>query len=398
MTNRHHPTLPQGYKRFSVEQVLIDTAAAIGLRGSTLHALLHMMRKTKPEHWVTPDCEPVFYAPQQDTARELGKTPRALRSTEKRLEALGLIERRVKGNGQRSSYGEAGIVFTPLIELFPRLLGMIEEIKTERAHIRTLANQRSTYLRYINTRIKDAAEQGGALAHIVAQIASWPRADALQHMPISQLEAHVEDARRLCISLEDITYLRKKTSGEPAQNFRCYIQENKQREPSVICNDNVDKQRADKSAHSEIPVSEPTGSENCLEKECEEENAARKAKMERLLQPERLFELAGEDMQAYIRDCQGDMTHLREFHFIDAASRIIHSLGINHDAWIKAVNAMGDHGAALCVLLIDANRNHPTAPIRSPGGALRAMTKRFKDNKLNIIGSLIGLARRRGVA
>ena len=120
--------------------------------------------------------------------------------------------------------------------------------------------------------------------------------------------------------------------------------------------------------------------------------------MARLLQPERLFELAGPDMQAYIRECQGDMQHLREFHFIDAACRIIHSLGINHDAWIKAVTTMGDHGAALCVLLIDANRNHPTAPIHNPGGALRAMTKRFRDGKLNLVGSLIGLARRKGAA
>jgi replication initiation protein RepC len=57
---------------------------------------------------------------------------------------------------------------------------------------------------------------------------------------------------------------------------------------------------------------------------------------------------------------------------------------------------MGDHGAALCVLLIDANRNHPTSPVHNPGGALRAMTKRQKNLKLNLVGSLIGLARRRG--
>ena len=72
------------------------------------------------------------------------------------------------------------------------------------------------------------------------------------------------------------------------------------------------------------------------------------------------------------------------------------TLGINYDAWSKAVEFMGDHGAALCVLIIDANRNHPTTPVRNPGGALRATTARHKAGKLNIVGSLIGLARHRG--
>ncbi len=52
---------------------------------------------------------------------------------------------------------------------------------------------------------------------------------------------------------------------------------------------------------------------------------------------------------------------------------------------------MGDVTATLCVLVIDSNRFHPVTPIRRPGGALRAMTRRHAAGDLNLVGSLIGL-------
>ena len=72
-------------------------------------------------------------------------------------------------------------------------------------------------------------------------------------------------------------------------------------------------------------------------------------------------------------------------------------LGINYSAWSQAPGIMGTEGAALCVLVLDANRDHPSAPVKNPGGMLRAMTKRYETGKLNLVGSLIGLSRRRGI-
>ena len=56
---------------------------------------------------------------------------------------------------------------------------------------------------------------------------------------------------------------------------------------------------------------------------------------------------------------------------------------------------MSDLRAALCVLVTDANRDHPATPIRKPGGHLRALTQRHRAGQLNLVGSLIGLAERR---
>ena len=41
----------------------------------------------------------------------------------------------------------------------------------------------------------------------------------------------------------------------------------------------------------------------------------------------------------------------------------------------QPADRMGRVRAALCVMLLDANRDHPTAPVMNPGGALRGMIK-----------------------
>ncbi len=79
---------------------------------------------------------------------------------------------------------------------------------------------------------------------------------------------------------------------------------------------------------------------------------------------------------------------------VDAASDIASMLGINHSAWAEACVVMGRFDAALAVLVLDRNRNHPTNPVRSPGGALRAMTDRARSGDLNIDASIFAILRR----
>ncbi|MEN8951976.1 replication initiation protein RepC [Planktotalea arctica] len=400
MTDRTFPTLPQGHQRFSVEQLLIELAPALGLRGGRLHALLYMMKQTAPGDWTRPDREPVYFAPQDQTAEALNKTRRALYDDEAALEAAGLIEKRVKGNGSRSPFGGCGIVFSRLIALVPDLMHLKEQVAAERLRRKEMRNRRSTYVRHIKRHLRDATDF--SLAHprllsIIEGFDAWPEAARLANMQIEALEHHVTEAQALCTTLDDFFETRRDSTAKAAENFPCFIQENNQDNLSVICNANVDKGSAGKPARTELICSEPIGPEDCLENKCGAESAERNTQFITQLTPERIFKLASSDMQAYILACQGEIPTLRELHIIDATTRIIHPLGINHDAWIKAVNLMGDVGAALCVLLIDANRSHPTTPVRNPGGALRAMTARHKTGKLNLVGSLIGLARRRGL-
>ncbi|WP_368040317.1 hypothetical protein [Ruegeria atlantica] len=56
---------------------------------------------------------------------------------------------------------------------------------------------------------------------------------------------------------------------------------------------------------------------------------------------------------------------------------------------------MGDFAAALCVLIIDNNVDHPDTPIQSPGGVLRAMTARHQAGQLRLNQSLIAIRKRK---
>ncbi|WP_299567857.1 replication initiation protein RepC [uncultured Sulfitobacter sp.] len=397
MTTTTHPVLPQGFKRFSVEQTLLDAASLIGLRGSTLHALLHMMKRTRPDDWTDPTREPVYFGQQDATARALGKTRRALYSTEIQLERMGLIERRVKANGQRSPHGGCGIVFSKLIEAFPDLLNMIEQAQIERKRIKALTNERSSCLRYIKARLREAPAGGSALDHIADQLATWPRADTLARMGIDSLEAHVEDARRLCIAVDDIHDLQRDSSGQPAQNFPRHIQENNLIDLSVICNGTVDKSSAALAAHSDIPAPEPIGPGDCGEKKCEAETEARKAKMLDRLTPDRLFKMASPDMQHAISEQLGGRTEPRRSDFFRAAEAMLPALGINVTAWNDAVAVMGIDRAWLTLLYIDAKRDHPATPTGNPGGLLRDLTRKDRQGRFQLDGGLIGVLTWKGV-
>lgn len=397
MTTTGFPTLPQGQKRFSVEQLLIEVAPLIGLRAGAMHALLHMMKCTRPNDWTSTDSEPVFFGLQSATARRLGKTRRALYNIEVKLEALGLIERRVKANGQRSSYGDCGIVFSPLIRLVPDLLNLAERHKAEEREKRSLANIRSSHLRYIKSRLQDIEEDSAAKTHVVSEIDTWPRSDALYNMPLVELKVHVECTKAMCITVDDLLTIHEESTGETEENFPSHIQENNLSLNTVKCNEHVKISSADKSAQAIEPKPQPNGRGNCLEKKNVASGSSIKAKILDSFTPRRIFELASPEMQAIIRDEAGGRP-FRLSDFFNAAHKSLAHLGINHSAWNDALDVMGPDQTWLAVFILDANRDHPRHPVLKPGGALRGLTHRCLQGRLNLSGSLIGLARRKGIS
>lgn len=96
------------------------------------------------------------------------------------------------------------------------------------------------------------------------------------------------------------------------------------------------------------------------------------------LSPRRLYELAGEDFRLCLDMAGKPPGRLGPLDFVAAAVHLLPPLGISGAAWGEAAETMGDLRAALCVLITDANRDHPLTPIRKPGGHLRALTQRHR--------------------
>lgn len=75
----------------------------------------------------------------------------------------------------------------------------------------------------------------------------------------------------------------------------------------------------------------------------------------------------------------------------EAIPMILRELGINVSAWFDACEVMGEAMAFLSLVIIDRNRYHPHAPVRSPGGALRAFTDRAGRGELNLTRAVLGI-------
>ena len=394
------PVLPEGMQRSQVESLLMEVASAIRLSGARLHALLVMIGYTRPQAWTDPEDEPVCYASQVELAANLGLTGRAVRAHERALSRdLGLIEKRTAANGSRSRSGGLGLVFSRLIALVPQLIALRDQRRVERSRVQSLVRQRSSHFRHLRDGLAErhpAHPDDPELGAIRDALLAWPASGSLRGMGLVALEAHVAEARALCGAFDALAEpsantpsgmeMRAETSGRAEETFRSHLQETTEEildfwseepmEHLPTIHHQADKQPAQPSGE---PKREPKRADAFLAQ----------------LNPKRLYELAGEDMRLCLDMTGNPPERLVPLDFITAAINMLPILNISGNAWEVAAETMGDFRAALCVLITDANRTHPVTPIRSAGGHLRALTGLYRVGKLNLTGSLIGLAERR---
>ena len=397
MRTEPFPSLPQGFSRRDVIALMADIGRDIGLGPRLTDILTRLIGCTEADAWIDPEKEPIFYGRQESFAQKLGISTRQLRTHEKTLLKHGLMERRTAANGSRHGGTGLGLVLTPLIERFTDFLSVREARNERYARMKTLKATRSVRwatFRDELARLSPEDQLSDDVQDMIAERETWPRTDTLLSMGEARLTQHIEAATNLCIRLSDWITNHADSSCEPAETFRSYIQEDIQQINSEKCNVNVDKRSAGKPAHTEYPAPGPDGPVDCREKELEAETLALQGLFSGRYGLDHAVSLASKDFKFEMQVRSGDRP---DYAFVEAANARIAPLGINITAWAAACDRMGRVPAALCVMLLDANRDHPTAPVMNPGGALRGMIKAHNRGKLNLIGSLIGLHRRRGL-
>ena len=397
MRTEPHPALPQGYSRRDVIALIADVGRDIGLSTRLTDILTRMVGSTDQDAWVDPEKEPIFYGRQETFAQRLRISTRQLRSHEKTLQKRGLIERRTLANGSRYGSAGLGLVLTPLIERFTELLDIREARKAQFERMKQLKAMRSVRLAAFRDELARLSESDLLSDDVQAMIterATWPRTDTLLTLGEARLSQHLDEATELCTTLVDWIENHSDSSCEPEETFRSFIQEDIHQILSETCNTHVDKLSAGKPAQNKYPTPGPDGPVDCLEKKLEAETLALQGLFSGHYGLGHAVSLSSQDfkMEMEVRSHERE-----EYAFIEAAAARIGPLGINLSAWAAACDRMGRARAAICVLLLDANRDHPTSPVMNPGGALRGMIKAHNRGKLNIIGSLIGLHRRRGL-
>lgn len=392
----HYSALPGKMQRSQLADFLREVAAPLwGMKSGRLMTLLVMMDQTRPQDWTSNAAEPVCYMQQTQLAIRLGKTERAIRNDEAEFERLGLIEKRTAANGSRSRSGQLGLVFTPLIRMVPRLMAILEELRCDRKEKEGLVRRRSHLKRRVQEAIGELQARGLHKKQTEAAFelfSAWPSPEALRRMSIEAVIEHSEEAQTLVDNLLDLLRNCSQTSGQPEPDFRYYIQDTTQEE-SLYCNATHQKETG-LLPEDKIKNDTPNGASNYLEKKYEAFREAHKDKFTERLTPKRLYDLCAFDMKMHLDIALKGRGTILHHDFVTAAYDCSAAMGINHSAWVEAIEAMGEFPAALCIILIDANRDHPVTPIRSPGGTLRAMTRKHIAGELNIFGGLFGLSQR----
>ena len=377
---QNHPALPDVWTKGALMALLSEIAPHIGLRPARLAVLNYIIGRTRASDWISPHREPVFFGAQDLAAVELGKTSRQLRADEAALAKLGLIVKRVAANGARYGRAGLGLVLTPLIARLEEFIALRDRLRAERTHLRALKDLRSLHLRHMKRAISalpSRATEDPQVADILASFASWPRSDKLSRLGLDRLTAHLKASSELCDRIDDWLKKHGLSSGEPAENFRPFTQNTKEGSQNV-----EELSAVDNSARcDEFTESDVLPSPHCPASP--------------ILTPENLYGIAGDGLRMMLDARQQKNAPLRERDIIEAAWRLLPMLDIHPSVWFEGQSTLGDHGLALCLLLVDAGRDHPTYPVRNPGGLMREMIRRSKAGRLEISASIAALRRRR---
>ena len=396
-------SLPEGMSRDRFADLMNRIARALPcpLGKPALASFMIMLKATRPSDWTPGSAEePCCYMSQTEMAYRADVSPARVRAHEAELVAAGLIEKRCMGNGARSGFRKSGIYFTPALARIDEFLEIDTALQEERDHIARLCGLRSTHKRQLKLCIETLLEQRGRaegdVEGLIEAYSALPRADRLAAMGIPALSAHVDKVAEIVKDALILCKIPSKTSGQPLV-FERSITKEQNNTSNVICNENVHKKPADKSADISLDNELPNGSNNCREnEEFEATSDQNKQKLLKYLTPDRLFEIASPDMKLYLeaeRDRHGDLSF---YAFEIAAQRRLPELGISPSAWLEASDTMGPYLATLCILTLDANHARSDLAVRNPGGYLRGMTRAHQTGKLNITGSLLGLVKREG--
>lgn len=83
---------------------------------------------------------------------------------------------------------------------------------------------------------------------------------------------------------------------------------------------------------------------------------------------------------------------------IEIAGHMAHRLEVSAYAWNQALRVLGPSQAALALLVLDRNRDHPARPVLSVGGALVGMTRRAEEGDFTLTPSIYGIMNRKAAA
>lgn len=311
---------------------------------------------------------PISPASVSTLSFECGKNPRTILNHVRHLVENGLAVDRCMGGGrrhcQRDQSGRIvavhGIDLTPLQDRADELALAAEAMRAERMAADRIRNEISR-LRSMISRILSGTE---AAAEDQQTWASFPR--RIAHLGYEALSDLLNRVRRFLTRLGQ-----PEISGRSEKKDRPYTTN---QYPSESCNPAMPTEN---KMGQGVPTPHPTP----------------KCGMEHISLPMALNAAPAEwhvGMQLYGR--ADWMT------FVNVGYERAMALGINPSAWAQAQAAIGKVGAALLVMIADADSNERGGKIRNAGAWVRRMSERAELGNAQLHRSVFGLLHREPVA
>lgn len=390
---RTHASLRPDIGRWRLFDLLEECAEAYDLNDTDLRVLRHWFRRCPDRDFSDAKASPVCFERQSCVAAKIGKSIRTIHRVEAKLERMGFIRRDTASNGFRGRVSGskglatcAGISLEPLIERFDELEGKANEIRERnerfdryrievkmlRRHLGYLASMNET----LQKRFEDQRTDWVSPSKITGQT-------LVDHF--FELESLVDEYKEYLDSMTNMT-------STDAKNGRCHIQTTIQNK-NVSCS-GASTQRADCKQSDTIKYASANASADCLENKDEPGTSEGKDTFAKSLALQQMIDLASEDMRLYIDNLRDAGTPRMPIDVDVAAERYSADMGVSRRLWRECLETMGFETAALCLIVLDRNRFHPTHPVGSLPGALTALLRRYKAGNLDLQKSVYGIWRR----
>lgn len=341
-------------------RILHDAALVLSLPDSqkrTLEVLIGRIPLNAPL--------PISPASMSSIAFECGKSPRTILNHIRALGQLGLVLDRSMGGGrrhcQRDRNGQIiaihGIDLSPLLARGPELAAAAHSMREERRAIEEMRNEISR-LRTMIRRILSGTEPS---AEDQETWESFPR--RIAHLGV---EALCDLKNQVCRFLSRLG--QREISDQSEKNSGPYTTD---QDLSKSCNLTITAMN--KTEHDAPPLPDPTP--KCGMEHISLQMALRAAPAEWHV-----------SMELYGR--------IDWMTFVNVGYERAMALGINPSAWAQAQAAIGKIGAALLVMIADADSNERGGKIRNAGAWVRRMSERAELGNAHLHRSVFGILHR----
>lgn len=398
--------------------VLVKLGTELGLSGGAVVYALDLMGLLTEADW-RGDGRAVTFHSLRTYARKVGKSERTICEYERQLVAAGLAHRTVKHARRHGGYGSearrTGLDWRSFGALMPELLQRLEKRAAMEEHRLDLEARIRSIRRIVLGMLDDIVERAGEGAdEFVRTYASLDVARLRATLSVPELERRLGDLSLLhgkleTVFLETHDALQDRTAGD---NGRIHAQGADQSEDSGCLIDITDKTPCPADIRKVSPSSTDPGiqSGRYPEKDGGLETMPRNRQPATGHQaPHDVAEKpedAGDGVDAIPLEeiwkaapwswkrALGGEVELSWPVLIEVARHLVPQLGVSPYAWNRALRVLGPRGAALALMVLDRNRDHPLRPVMSVGGALVGMTRRAAHDGINIAPSLYGIMAR----